>query len=223
MAPTRMKDPMPYGVACLLGTRLLEKNLVMAATALAWMFDTYCRPEEAVSAVRENLLAPTPAAGAHFRDRWVFLVGGQDLGKPTKTKNVDGSIEVGHKTRSFMRAVAAHLHRLRAPGDLLFGLTYLELAGQLRQACHDLVLDALRLSPHSARHGGASEDFFRQIRSLAEIKKRGQWESAASVARYEKSGKLVRQMNLLPLATQQLCRSAEDNFPLLLLQELRRL
>ena len=104
---------------------------------------------------------------------------------------MDGSIEVGSRTRGYLKSVAAELHRLRGPGDLLFGLSYGQLAGAFLLAVRDLGLGRLRISPHSARHGGASEDFYRSVRSLAEIKKRGQWESLASVSQYEKSGKLL--------------------------------
>jgi len=47
------------------------------------------------------------------------------------------------------------------------------------------------------RHGAASEDFHRGLRSLAEVQARGRWRTSASVRRYEKAGRLLAQVSRL--------------------------
>lgn len=56
----------------------------------------------------------------------------------------------------------------------------------------------MRLTPHCCRHGGASADFARQLRTLVEVQRRGRWRAASSVRRYEKAGRLTRQVALIP-------------------------
>ena len=48
------------------------------------------------------------------------------------------------------------------------------------------------------RHGGASHDAASRSRSLTEVRKRGSWRSAASVARYAKPGRVNEQISKLP-------------------------
>ena len=54
------------------------------------------------------------------------------------------------------------------------------------------------------RHGGASHDVALQLRSLAEVRKRGCWRSDSSVARYAKPARLSHQ--LLAVGGQSLAR-----------------
>ena len=49
----------------------------------------------------------------------------------------------------------------------------------------------LNLVPYQARHSAASEDVELRRRSLAEVKRRGNWRSDKSVHRYEKHGRLA--------------------------------
>ena len=44
--------------------------------------------------------------------------------------------------------------------------------------------------PYQCRHSGASDDRATQASSLLEIQKRGQWKSAKSMVRFEKSARL---------------------------------
>ena len=85
-----------------------------------------------------------------------------------------------------------------APTARLFPIDLPELEQLHRQAVDALGLQALRLTPHSGRHGGPSEDAAAGLRTASEIMKRGRWESPKSVRRYMKPGTLLRQLNLLP-------------------------
>ena len=48
----------------------------------------------------------------------------------------------------------------------------------------------VQVVPYQCRHSGASHDRAVEARPLLEIQKRGQWKSARSVVRYEKSARL---------------------------------
>ena len=44
--------------------------------------------------------------------------------------------------------------------------------------------------PYRLRHGGATTDFARKLRSLESIQQRGRWKSQSSLRRYQKGGRL---------------------------------
>ena len=73
-------------------------------------------------------------------------------------------------------------------------ITLMEYEAALRYATVKAGLDTLGLTPHTARHGGASQDSRDQLRSFADIQARGQWQSLKSVARYKKTGVYERQL-----------------------------
>ena len=54
------------------------------------------------------------------------------------------------------------------------------------------------MSPHSARHGGASADAYHNVRTIEAVKERGRWQAIASVARYRKAGSYLRTVAALP-------------------------
>ncbi len=71
---------------------------------------------------------------------------------------------------------------------------------QYEKHLHKAVVTCGLTALHSARHGGASTAAFKQLLSIKEVQKRGRWLAPKSVRRYEKSGKLTRQMALMPKA-----------------------
>lgn len=97
--------------------------------------------------------------------------------------------------RAFVLPLLTQLRRARRePHRLLFPVQLPEYSRRLHAAATRLRLEPLKLTPHTARHGGASEDYYRSVRDIASIQARGRWESSRSVARYRKPGKLCRQI-----------------------------
>ncbi|CAK0844953.1 unnamed protein product, partial [Prorocentrum cordatum] len=66
------------------------------------------------------------------------------------------------------------------------------------QACVDLGLEQFKLVTCQARRGGAAGDILLQRRTLEEARKRGTWETCASLRRYEKSGRVQKVMRTTP-------------------------
>ena len=53
-------------------------------------------------------------------------------------------------------------------------------------------------SPYQCRHGGPSRDRLVKLRTLAEIKKRGRWDTDSSVRIYEKAGRIQQTLRGVP-------------------------
>eukprot|EP00973_Karenia_brevis_P029559 4077560-Karenia_brevis.AAC.1 len=61
-------------------------------------------------------------------------------------------------------------------------------------------MDVLRPSLYSLRHGGASEDLLRKRRNLAEVRRRGRWQTDTSLRRYSKETRLLSELSKIPSA-----------------------
>ncbi len=129
--------------------------------------------------------------------------------KPAKSGEFDDTV-IANLPGLGLGFVGRILHNLkdvtpkkRAPFWLL---TWAQYEKHLHAAVVACGLKALHITPHSARHGGASTAAFNKLLSIKEIQKRGRWLAPKSVRRYEKSGKLTRQVALMP---KTLVRSGE--------------
>ena len=111
----------------------------------------------------------------------------------TKTKSSDDTVVIDHQSFSRVGAIFRCLvldARLNNAATLSFRLDYPAYAKHISQAATQIGIP-FKVTPHLARHGGASEDFARRKRTLDEIMKRGRWRDKRSVVRYEKSGMLL--------------------------------
>jgi hypothetical protein len=223
-APERVRDPMPYDALMLIMVELMsctvgvwKRRCVAAARLLPLQWDGYMRPSEVLELARGDLHPPYRAA-----DAWavvvraapqndegddVDLVDAQELrprAKPTKTGELDGTVLIPDAAsiagdRGWLKV---HLQNFfdSASGGRLTDLTLHDYNIAIQWAAGRAGLEHLRLSPHSARHGGPSHDAALNLRSLADIQTRGQWAAKSSVARYRKAGQLRRQENKMSRA-----------------------
>jgi hypothetical protein len=76
----------------------------------------------------------------------------------------------------------------------VFPISLAQLERKFADAVKALKLNRLLCTPHCLRHGGPSTDFALGYRSLASIQRRGRWHAASSVKRYEKAGRLSKQV-----------------------------
>ena len=72
-----------------------------------------------------------------------------------------------------------------------------QLERAFQRAIIALELDKLKLTPHCGRHGAAATDMLMGSTSLRAVQRRGRWRAMSSVVRFEKHGKLLRQLNLM--------------------------
>ena len=221
-APQRVRDPIPFGVVCLLGLYFLGKGLVGAAVCLALQFDCYLRPDEAVSLLLSSVLPPAPRAGRRFARAWALLLGEAEHAAPTKTGVVDGTVVIGELQRPWVAEAVGLWYRAGGSAPYMFDLTLPKYEALFRQAAFDLGLTDLDISPHGVRHAGASHDMYMGLATLDQIQKRGQWAHAQSVVRYSKHGKILRQVHKMTPEQQGKASAAERDFPSKLLRTLRK-
>ena len=226
-APAAQRSPLPWELVLLLcdvwlrcADPCLRARAHAAAAALPLQWDGYLRPSEVLGLTPADLIAPRRP-----RDPWAVVVRPAPAGpdsdilfgrKPAKTGEFDGTVMVGDKVsdeqgRGWLRALLRRLAASSSRSAPLFALSLPQYEMLFRWGLSQLDLEALRLSPHAARHGGASSDAIQSARPLPEIQARGRWEALKSVARYRKGGTYLRVLNRVPRAQRSLALSLDKS------------
>jgi hypothetical protein len=219
LEPGGSKDPCPYEVALLIAGWMLDSGFVYMAAFVVLCFDTYVRPGIMSLLRRSNILTPSSHVHVGYK-HWSLVLSPSTEGQPTKVGEYDDSLIVGSKGREWISKVLEKFWRATAPNAMLFPFSLREVEAKFKLASVALGLESLKLTPHTLRHGGPSHDIYFELRSLAEVQRRGCWKALASVKRYEKHACLQRQLNKLTPAQQEAARRASLSVPARLLRML---
>ncbi|CAK0872713.1 unnamed protein product, partial [Prorocentrum cordatum] len=210
--PELSRDPCPWEVFAAIADHWLELGTtesILAAACGALQFDTHLRPAAAVSLSLEHVVLPSGRAGDRY-DKVALIVAPSSgpAPRPNKNQQFDDTVMVGSidPSRGWLRQLVRQLvarARARRTQRLFNELQLSSYERLFREASHRLGLAALKVSPHTLRHGGPSLDYLNGLATLPVLKKRGGWLSDRSVARYGKEGRLLRQISRLSPAQQQ--------------------
>jgi len=222
-SPERARDPMTWELMLVLMDAMLhtqdfrcKRTARLAGLALAVQWTGYFRPTEVLELSGSDVIVDRSLKGA------VAVVAragpdceegspldqaraqnAQQRPKPAKNNEFDGTIVIGDQADvdAGRKWVAALLSaRKRSVGrKRLFDISLAQYEEVFRWAGAHLQLPAnVAVTPHTARHGGASADRATGARDFAAIKARGRWDADRSVARYKKAGMYWRQLSRLP-------------------------
>ena len=139
-----------------------------------------------------QLVRPIRGAQQPF-DQWAVSVAPFELGRLAKTGLMDESVLLD--CPKWAHRYLAKLVRGRRPQNDLWDFDLRRLAELFALGIRANRLEHLGATLYANRHGGASEDYLRSRRTLAEIQSRGRWRSPASVRRYTKAAKLMAELN----------------------------
>ena len=202
-APSTSRDPMPEESMYLICDELLRvENVtrVSAAAALAVQYDGFCRPSETLS------VSPGAVTRCSHASKKVALTlfpqDSEGLGPRSKGNEYDDTVIFGDAVsakcgRQWVADILLELKKARKGRSKLLPITLRGYEQALSSVTAGLGLGGLKLTPHTARHGGPSTDYMMGNRSLEDIQRRGRWKTKSSVRRYEKSGKVLRQREKL--------------------------
>ncbi|CAK0829145.1 unnamed protein product, partial [Prorocentrum cordatum] len=198
---TRSRDGCPWEAALALAHWMGRQRtpfMVNSAALTLVLFDGYLRASEGLGLGRDQLIPPQGGHGA--RRCWAAMICPEEEGRPTKSGDFDDTIIFGDTSearRPLLTKILQVLHRTTEAGALVFdGLSLSSYERVFRRGTLELGLENLRLTPHCLRHGGASTDGLDDL-PIVQIQKRGRWKSLASCKRYEKKGRLLKQLDRL--------------------------
>ena len=207
--PGKSKDPGPWETALMIAAHSLAHHPcgVDVAASILCQFDMYLRPSEMNAIKKQDVLPPR----GRYRSWSVIIAPSTEL-RTTKTMQQDDTLIVAEtsKERAWLTAVIrALVHRATSDGSRLLQLDPQAVARLMKISANQLGLKPLALTPHSWRHGGASVDALAGV-DITTIQRRGRWQCISSVRRYEKHGKLLRQIHKLAPHHLQWASSAES-------------
>jgi len=213
-APERQRDPMPWEACMLICEWLLgreEPTATEAAEVILTCWDGYLRPSEALSIKGADILVVKKKSTIlEYGEVSVVLApsradDGDTPSLRTKSGQYDDTVFFNDRVsrlsgRSFVASMLCRKKKLNRPLVNIWSLSLGTLDRWFSEATTARSLRPLRLTPHCARYGAASSDFALGLRSLDESQRKGRWLASASVRRYEKAGRLNRQVCLMTSA-----------------------
>ncbi|CAE8588527.1 unnamed protein product [Polarella glacialis] len=205
LAPAKMRLPMPRVVMLAICALLLCSSKANLALAIYVSFVCYLRPGEAQRLLVSNLISSSPAAG--FNQWGLLLHPTEDL-RASKTSQWDEAVLIDQN--EWLVPFLAILKN-RPADSQLFGILPGELKSAFLEACRVMNLGGLQPCLYQLRHGGASHDCLSRLRPLLEIQRRGRWLTSASLRRYAKETKLLREIASMPAAVVALGSWMSDN------------
>jgi hypothetical protein len=113
--------------------------------------------------------------------------------------------------RDFVGKLLVTLKAKASPVRLIFDLTLPQYEHMWREAAYNAGIDNLKTTPHSARHAGASIDAALNLHTKSEIQKWGQWDNPLSVKRYQRHGRLLRQLAKMSPGQLVLAKNSRDD------------
>ena len=167
-----------------------------AAAAILLQGDLYLRPHEILNLTKGTVIRPKTSQARS----WGVVLAPQETGHPTKTGTYDDCVLLDTPGREDCQVIIRSLfQRAVADSDLIFPTLTARLYGlAIADAAQKLGLGRLRLTPHGLRHSGPSTDSLYKVRDISAIQARGRWQSASSVARYRKPGRMFLTHHMVP-------------------------
>ena len=188
--------PRPWlGLMGLIGAALW-RNKREFAVMLILHFVLYLRAGELLSLRSQQLVRPVPEMGTAGQ-HWAVILGDFELGTPGKTGEFDESVVLDWHELAWMSPLLEQL-KGRPPQVSIWQLDYAGYIAAFKQAVLDANIEVLVPVPYSLRHGGASHDMLSGRRAISAIKRRGRWASDASVRRYEKAARALKEAGRIP-------------------------
>ena len=206
------RDGFPEEFVFAIGAKLLDRKFFLAAAAVAVQFGLYLRIGELLNLHSQDLVLPQRGAGPRYKSVAAQICP-RDRVEVTKAGATDDTVVVDAKSPAFLRATLLELGRITPTGHRIFSRwTINRLEQVFKEAAAAAGLGCFAMCPHVVRHSAACNDFYHGRRSLPEIMKRGRWAATKSVARYEKSGRMLAMWAKVPLCTRDSVHTASSRF-----------
>jgi len=206
--PGRSRDPAPLHLIWLLCSTLVSMNETAAALATAVLLDGYFRPSEVIDLDWRSV--------ARGRLAWAVVVGDSALGEVTKTRQQDDTVVLGIAGRAWVVTCFKAWHAAQGSpeaGRVFPTLSLQKFEALFRAVNKKLNIEKFGITPHVLRHSGPSNDVLEKKITLPGVKKRGRWAVDKSVARYEKSGRLLLKVQQMSPTWEQLSSAASAKLP----------
>jgi len=209
-APSLQRLPFPWIALCAVLGFLVERGRLASALHLLVAFRSYLRPGASDQLRVKQLVPPQPMAGQAYQ-AWGLLLNPTEDRTPGKTGLLDEAILLD--SEPWLHPFFVALTVRRDPEEFLWPVRGAELVEEFLLACTSLGLSHLRPCRYALRHGGASDDLLTRRREHLAVKRRGGWATDASLKRYGKETRLLKEIGRIPPAVLAYGSLASANLP----------
>ncbi|CAE8604771.1 unnamed protein product [Polarella glacialis] len=192
LAPCTTRPPMPWEVACLIASHMIQLGFVASALILVLLFTLYGGPTEILELRQKDLIKPRSAGGfftVHLHPEEALIA--------SKVGLYEESLMLGSPLCRWLGPLLMKLVAAPDCQEHLFPIEYHTWKLHWDAAIKAADLQELGYVPYQLRHGGPSHDHFFKLRSMLEIKLRGRWASDVTLKRYEAGGRIEQELQRL--------------------------
>jgi hypothetical protein len=169
-----------------------------AAVALVQL-DCYGRPTATVTLKSDQLFPPVAGTAGHEKGVWALTWHPSHREDKSKNGSQDDTVMLADTPHhAWIRPIVAALKRRNAkspPDTPLFRISYRKYREHLQKGFTKAKVP--KYNPHQLRHTGPSVDAMLRLRTDLAIQTRGTWKAAASIMRYKKEGRYLREVSRL--------------------------
>ena len=195
-APSSQRFPFPWVALCaVIGLIVVEGGRLASALHLLVTFRSYLRPGASDVLGVKQLVPPQPMAGQAYQ-AWGLLLNPIEDRTPGKIGLLDEAILLD--SEPWLHPFFVALTSRRDPEAFLWPVRGAELVEEFQLACLSLGLAHLKPCQYALRHGGASDDLLTCRREHLAVKRRGGWTTDASLKRYGKETRLLKEIGRIP-------------------------
>jgi hypothetical protein len=187
------------------------------AVAVMVAADGYLRPGEMLDIKKGDVVPGMLKMGISYAAVSLILAP-MERGIASKTHRFDDSLIFDSVGREWVGTVLLRVARLSVPPSTVFNMSSAAWNTLFKKAAGVAGLVELNPCPYLLRHSGPSHDYLTKSRDLVDIKRRGRWLSEASVRRYEKSSRVMRQLQGLDVKTLDFLQNSEKKIKDVLLR-----
>jgi integrase len=174
--PRQQRKPAPAHLVFVAIQEFLRRDLPQQALMTWLMFDGYFRISE---------VAGRHLADCNFRDATMSTMSIY-IGKAKTGLHQSVLVTNPHLLKLFRHVTQHHSQKQK-----LFTISQARYRSDFKDMMESLGVGELQLSPHSLRHGGATEDLVAQTRTLQEIIKRERWKQDLSSRQYLQAAQAI--------------------------------
>ena len=201
---------------------MLARHHTEAALINVLSFSCYLRPSESLGVMTMDLVEAAPEYG-DMMGTPVLILAPFERQKPTKTGVFDQVVLLNDtailnlndaifwwKKNALLRngfTVASDPGHVR-----MWDLHPAEYLKQWKLAAADCNLSQIAESPYQNRHGGASRDRARRLRTPEEVQRRGRWAASSSMDWYDKPGRVQELIGKMPMELKDYAQKIRDSF-----------
>ena len=190
LSPPQSRVGVAWPVVAGIAARLIANGFLFMAVYTILCFGAYLRPSEGLGLRGFSFVMPDNKISPF----WSLLISASVLGVASKTGTMDDSVIWDCHDLLWMAPVFSQLRQRQAVPFWPFD--YPEYFKAFKDAAKSI---GVSMVPYQLRHAGPSWDRIKGWRTLEEIQKRGHWAVFASMARYEKSSRIVADYHMIPV------------------------